>query len=46
MLSNDLTQSSAANSVSMLNVYYESLYYTVVTESALITFSTLLGTIG
>jgi hypothetical protein len=41
-----LSQVFAASSVSKLNVYYESFYYTQVTESAQITPSTLMGTIG
>ena len=40
------SQSLAVACVSRLNVYYESFYYTQVTESPQITPSTLMGTIG
>ena len=40
------TQSRVSETVSMINVYYESFYYVLIEERPLYTFSTLLGTIG
>jgi len=44
--SQTLSQSTAQLTVAMLNVYYESMYYTAVSESPLMTISDLLGVIG
>jgi len=41
-----LSQSFVASSVSRLSVYYESFYYTHVSENVQITPSNLMGTIG
>ncbi len=44
--SQTLSQSTTQLTVAMLNVYYESMYYTAVSESPLMTVSDLLGVIG
>ena len=42
----NLSQIAVGQRVAMLNVYYESMYYTAVIETASMTFSDLLGIIG
>ena len=44
--SKNMSKNLVEQSVAMVNVYYESLYYTVVSECPAITFSSLLGTVG
>ena len=44
--SKNMSKNLVEQSVAMVNVYYESLYYTIVSECPAITFSSLLGTVG
>jgi Zn-finger domain-containing protein len=46
ILSSNYTSDQIKKSVSLVNIYYDDLYYTVVEDSPQITFDILLGSLG